>query len=280
MIDGYSWESPNSEFTHLRHFDMEEWWRMSTMSQSSCVSRRSSAVAVAALAWRSCSRQKGSLPRFRVISGSLAAQERVHCKFKSCWRSHVEGSVQTFGPKIVQSHLSCVIECHYHDETRSFFHPSHLLHHGIWFNIDLWFSSNKRPGRCVFFGYTNACADSAECRCVRPSRCGDSAARDSPTVMRWLLHGWGQWKPWTPCTPWTPRPSQGNPSFFGHFFSNFWIAFTVFLGRFLSLLALLKVQHQIGKLGRLAIGCLSLQENLGKACLPFHQPPRGALVES
>lgn len=44
--------------------------------------------------------------------------------------------------------------------------------------------------------------------------------------------------------------------------------------------ALLKVQHQIGKLGRLATGCLSLQENLGKECLPFHQPPRGALVES
>jgi len=39
-------------------------------------------------------------------------------------------------------------------------------------------------------------------------------------------------------------------------------------------------KHQIGKLGRLAIGCLSLQENLGKECLPFHQPPRGALVES
>ena len=96
------------------------------------------------------------------------------------------------------------------------------------FNIHLWFSSNRRPGRCVFLGYTNACADSAECRCVRPSRCGDSAARDeSPTVMRWLLHGWGQW------TPWTPRPSQGNPSFFGNFFSNFWIAFTVFLSLFL-----------------------------------------------
>ena len=57
---------------------------------------------------------------------------------------------------------------------------------------------------------------------------------ESPTVMRWLLHSWGQWKPWKPCTPWTPRPSQGNPSFFGNFFSNFWIAFTVFLSLFLS----------------------------------------------
>lgn len=149
--------------------------------------------------------------------------------------------------------------CHYHDEIRSFFHPSHLLHHGIWFNIDLWFSSNRRPGRCVFLGYTNACADSAECRCVRPSRCGASAAGTNHP-------------PWCDdCYIAEDNGNHGNHAHHGH--QDHAKAIHLFLAFFFRTVnCFLKV--------RLAIGCLSLQENLGKACLPFHRPPRGALVES
>lgn len=139
MIDGYSWESPNSEFTHLRHFDMEEWWRMSTMSQSSCVARRSSAVAVAALAWCSCSRQKESLPRFRVISDSLAATLQVQVMLK--------GICRLLDQRLFTLELRH--RCHYHDEIRSF----STLHIYCIMEFDLFMILIKQKTRKMrFFG--------------------------------------------------------------------------------------------------------------------------------
>lgn len=240
MIDGYSWESPNSEFTHLRHFDMEEWWRMSTMSQGSGVSRRSSAVAVAALAWRSCSRQKESLPRFRVISDSLAVQERVHCKFKSCWRVSAD-----FWTKDCSVTLELLHRCHYHDEIRSFFHPSHLLHHGIW----CWFMIliKQKTRKMCFFGLhicmrwlrrVPLCADLTVRGLGVPGRI---THRDA-MIATWLRTMETMDTMHTMDTKTKPRQSI---FFWQFFFSNPELLSQCFSACF-CLAALLKVQHQIG----------------------------------